>query len=37
MKMNQFTASHCQKWVVECYLIVRQVQKSCVFALSFSV
>ncbi len=37
MTMNQFKASNSQKWVVERYLRLRQLQKSCFFVLSFSI
>lgn len=37
MKMGQFKTSNSQKWVVAYSFILRQWQKACFFALSFSV
>jgi len=37
MTMSQFKISKSQKWVVERYLILKQWQKSCFFAFSFSI
>lgn len=37
MTMNQFMRMNNQKWDVTYYLRLRQQQKSCFFALSFSI